>query len=285
MDHSAMYLSFFIIGHLGLSGREFIRVGWVQYLLHKLYAVLEPTILRITDFVFSIKLLTDTVAGREILKLVATAAWALPHGVVITTEAAERVIDFIMETEYANGAKLAVGPCVCQMALHRWKEPSMKDMVVLYGADIYLHLKLGYRLINADEAKDMLRRFHKVGLVHEIDFCMHSGRWTFVICNCEKEICVLTRAHLLTGKLLYPGPEIVSHEPEKCIGVDKCGLCIKRCIFDANIIEGDKVRVDYDKCMGCGLCVTTCKGNARSMARRKDYSYDKIIPSNILLGE
>ncbi|MCD6280936.1 MAG: hypothetical protein J7J85_04930, partial [Deltaproteobacteria bacterium] len=103
MDHSAMYLSFFIIGHLGLSGREFIRVGWVQYLLHKLYAVLEPTILRITDFIFSIKLLTDTVAGREILKLVATAAWALPHGVVITTEAAERVIDFIMETEYANG--------------------------------------------------------------------------------------------------------------------------------------------------------------------------------------
>ncbi|MEA3221903.1 MAG: hypothetical protein U9P49_01885 [Thermodesulfobacteriota bacterium] len=285
MDSSLFYLLIFFAGHVGLSGKGIAKVGWIQYLLHKGYAILEPTILRVVDYILSIKLMTETTTGRRILRLIALLSWLFPHGIVVTTEAAERVVDFITKTEVPNGARLAVGPCVCQKALHRWEEPSCKDMVVLYGAEIYTHLKLGYRLIPADEAKKMLRAFNEAGLVHELDFCMQSGRWTFVICNCESKICVLTRVFLLTREFLYPGPEIVSHDPKLCIGVEKCGHCIERCIFDANIIAGDKVDVDLKKCMGCGLCVSTCSGKARSMVRRKDYSRQDTIPEELLLGD
>ncbi len=162
-----------------------------------------------------------------------------------------------------------MGRCVCQSALNRWEEPVCKDMVLLYGADIYIHLNKGYRLITAEEARQMLRRFHEDGLVHELDFCMQSGKWIFVICNCEKQICVSTRVYLLTGEFLHAGPEIVCYDPEQCVGAEQWGRCLERCIFDGNILKDRKILVDYGKCMGCGLCVSSCAGGAREMVPRE----------------
>ena len=285
MELSSFDLTFLFIGHVGLSGKELRKVGPFQYFFHWLYAVCEPTVLRIVDFIFSIKVLTETKPGRMLLHLIAKLSWFFPHGIVLTTEAAQRMVDFITETEGPKGARLAVGPCVCQRALDRWKEPSVKDMVILYGADIYTHLKLGYKLIEAEAAKKMLREFHKEGLVHSLDLCMRSGKWAFVICNCDKEICVLARVYLILGAFLWPGTEVAAHDPNLCIGVKDCGHCIGRCIFDANTAVDGKIRFDAAKCMGCGLCVSTCIGKARTMVRRKDYRHQHQIPADILLGD
>jgi Na+-translocating ferredoxin:NAD+ oxidoreductase RNF subunit RnfB len=124
-----------------------------------------------------------------------------------------------------------------------------------------------------------------VGLVHEIDLCMQSGKWTFVICNCERDICITNRVYFQTGKLLWSGPEVATHDRSLCVGIDKCGHCLERCIFDANIIVDGKSELNLDKCMGCGLCVETCLGKARSMVRRKDYKHHDQIPVDILLGQ
>ena len=61
-------------------------------------------------------------------------------------------------------------------------------------------LNLGYRIINADEAVAILERCRDAGLVHSLDFCMQSGRWHFVICNCDRDICVLVRVFLDHGE-------------------------------------------------------------------------------------
>ncbi len=285
MDYSLLYCLPFLMGHVGLSGRGLIKIGHLQYILHKLYAILEPTILKIVDFILSIKLLTDTTTGRMILQGIARASWLFPHGIVVTTESAGKLLEFITKDKSSNRAQIAIGPCVCQRGLNRWKEPSCKDIVILYGADIYTHLKLGYKVITLDEAKKFLRDFSTAGLIHEVDFCMQSGKWTFVICNCDKEICVPTRVHLLAGHLLYPGPEIVNQMPELCIGVDKCGHCTERCLFGAFIIKNNKVAVDYKKCMGCGLCVQSCTAKTRTMKLRNDYRYQNKISTKIFLGK
>jgi ferredoxin len=272
--------------HAGLSGTELRRVGPIQYVIHWLYGVSEPVILRIVNYILSIRFLTETVIGKKILYAIAAVSWFFPHGIVLTTGAAEKMVDFIERSEGPKGARIAVGPCVCQVALNRQQEPRMKDMVLLYGADIYYHLNMGYELISAERAKEILRECDAAGLVHAVEFCMNSGKWVFVICNCDDKICVPTRVFLHTGKMLFPGPEIVTHERDRCIGAEKCGKCMERCIASANSPGGDgKVVVDSEKCIGCGLCVGTCRGRARTMATRDDYRHDHQVPAERLLPQ
>ncbi len=272
--------------HAGLSGTGFRRVRPIQYAIHWLYGVSEPMILRIVDYVLSIRFFTETAIGKKIFYAIAAVSWFFPHGIVLTTGAAEKMVDFIERSEGPKGARIAVGPCVCQVALNRRQEPHMKDMVLLYGADIYYHLNMGYELISAERAKEILRECDAAGLIHAVEFCMNSGKWVFVICNCDDKICAPTRVFLQTGKMLYPGPEIVAHERDRCIGAEKCGKCMERCIMGANFVGGDgKVEVDYDKCMGCGLCVGTCPGRARTMVKRDDYRHDHQVPAELLLAE
>lgn len=290
-SHSSKLLKAMMISHLfsensGLrpEKRQLRRVGPVQYAVHWLYGVSEPAILRLVDWILSKKLFTETTIGRLALRLIALSSWYFPYGIIVTTEAAGNWIDFIVNSEGPKGARLAVGPCVCQKALNRWQEPIKKDLTVLYGADIYYHLNLGYELISAEQAKQLLRECHNAGLVHGIEFCLQSGKWHFVICNCDKEICAPTRVYLLTGKFHYAGPEIVAHDAPKCIGINECGRCLERCIYEANQPSGNSIRFNGERCLGCGLCVTTCKGDARNMIVRTDYGHDHQIPSDVLLG-
>ncbi len=269
--------------HVRLVGKGLGHAGPVQYLLHMLYAVAEPTILRITDFLITKKIIAGSVPGRAFLRTIAMLSHYLPHGIIVTTRAAEKLLDYIEKEEVPAGAKIAVGPCVCQRSLNKWKEPSCKDIVILYGADIYRHLDLGYRIISAAEAINIVQESRKAGLVHSIDFCMQSGKWAFVLCNCDKDICVLTRTYLLTGKFIYAGPEIVIMDTLSCLGEKKCGRCIPACIFGVNIATGNKPSVDYTRCQGCGQCVQVCKGKARKMTRRSPYAHEHVVPSEILL--
>ena len=93
------------------------------------------------------------------------------------------------------------------------------------------------------------------------------------------------RIYPLTGKFLWPGPEIVHHDLTQCFGPETCGKCIERCLFDAISGMDGRIVVDYKKCMGCGLCVTRCVNKARAMTVRKDYAHDHQVPASLLLGD
>ncbi len=274
----------FLLGHVAFGGDKLVPINRIHYFFHWLYGKYEPQILIMVDWILRRRLMTETALGRSLLTLIATASHYFPHGIIVPTQSAVNLVRHIDRLDSGEGGpKLAVGPCVCQASLNRWKEPSCKDIVVLYGADIYLHLNRGYRIIDADEAAGILEECSRAGLVHSLDFCMQSGKWHFVICNCDREICVLVRTFLHTGKMLYAGPFIVKQDRDRCLGPDECGGCMRICIFGANFIRDGSVGVNAMKCYGCGQCVRVCRGNVRSMVKRAWYTKERVIPSEVLM--
>ncbi len=273
-----------IFCHVAFTREKLVPISSVHYFLHWLYGKYEPQVLRIVDWVFRRKFIYGTRAGRALARFIATLSHYFPHGIIVTTRSAVNLVHYIEKLKSSeDGPRLAVGHCVCQMSLDKWEEPSCKDIVVLYGADIYLHLKRGYRIIDAAEAEKILNRCRDSGLVHSLDFCMQSGKWHFVICNCDRDICVITRAYFLTGKMLYPGPVKAAWDDTRCRGAEKCGKCVDACMFGANYIVDNTLYFDEKKCLGCGQCARVCPGKARSSVEREKYRYDRIIPAEILL--
>ncbi len=274
-----------LLAHVGYSEGKLRRVGRVQYYLHTIYALIEPSALWLMDKFLKVDFFTKNRVGNWFFRQGCRTLWYLPHGITLTTESAERLIDYVTTAEGPKGARLAVGPCVCQVALGVRQEPYKKDMVILYGADIYLRHYKDYSVIDAEEGKRLLRECHERGLVHIVDFCMSSGKWTFVVCNCEPDICLITRSYLATGEFVLPGPQAAIHDKDLCLGVEECGRCLDRCIFKANVVSEDgKPSIIEDKCMGCGLCVTTCPPRARRITERADFKHSDKISCRVLAG-
>ncbi len=255
--------------HILREDGTLVKESKIQRSIHKVYAVLEPTILKIMDMLLKSKFFTENRIGRALFKALAKMLWFLPHGVVVDYRVAENIIKMIAES--GNG-HIAIGPCVCKRALGVKEEPYITDMTILYGAEIYKEvLEDEYRELTPDEALKLLKEFEKHGLVHELFACMNSGQWTFVICNCDPKHCVPTRAYLKIGEGIFPGPYKALVDEEKCLGIEKCGECLKICSFNAIEERNGKAFVN-DRCMGCGLCINRCSGNARKLVPRENYS-------------
>lgn len=262
-----------------ISGSKTKRVGSLQYFIQWCYGVGEPTLTRIIDWFLRHRPTRFLLSKSKESKI-------LPKCIVLSTDAVCKYIDYIYKIEGPKGARMGIGNCVCQTSLGREKEPKRKDMVLLYTADIYNNIVKTYEPIEtAEEAKSYIREFHKAGLVHTVLYCFNSGQWVFVLCNCDNEICVPLRTHLAGKPTMLPGPEIIELNPNKCVGISRCGKCINRCILSACHPSGDKSGVDYSKCLGCGLCTTTCESGARKLKIRTDYRFEDIIARKILLGD
>jgi len=120
--------------------------------------------------------------------------------------------------------------------------------------------------LSRQEAHDLVDKLAKKGLVfttENIKSPIHQ-----VICSCCACCCALLRGitrfedknENCTARSNYMS--IV--EQDLCKG---CGLCVKRCPFQAVTIENGKSIVKNEKCYGCGLCAVTCPTGAIKLHR------------------
>ncbi len=175
-----------------------------------------------------------------------------------------------------NSQSFAVFDCVCKKEKHLLDEPCDKPLEICTGfAPIpgVFDDSDRYKAITKEEAYAVLDKAEKAGLVH-LTWNVESGH--FFICNCCGCCCGVLRAINETG---INASEVINSyyyaeiNSEECTA---CGVCKDERCQVAAIEDGDDTyRIIRERCIGCGLCVTTCPEEAISLIRKQP---EEIVP-------
>jgi electron transport complex protein RnfB len=175
----------------------------------------------------------------------------------------ERVSEIIESSH-----RFAVADCICRkeatMMGHGCDKPLEACMTFDLAADYYIENGLG-REISKKEAHEILLKAEESGLVHHSS--NHKGSKMF-ICNCCG-CCCKAMAHINK----YNNPAAIAHsnyyamvDAETCAA---CETCVERCQVNAVQMEGDVSVIAKDRCIGCGLCASSCPTESIAMVQKQ----------------
>ncbi|NVM03890.1 MAG: 4Fe-4S binding protein [Candidatus Helarchaeota archaeon] len=187
----------------------------------------------------------------------------------------EDVINLIEEAEI-----ISIQKCACRtrydfLGTRKCDHPLESCFGVDQGAKFFI--ERGHaREISKDEAKEMLKEFNKMGLVHTTENYQEGAH--SLICNCCACCC-----SLLGGITRWDNPRAVAASNFVAINADlencaRCETCIENCNFKAIVMEDDGPVIDKKKCMGCGVCVVNCPQEIIELKREKR----EIVYKNLL---
>lgn len=175
-----------------------------------------------------------------------------------------------------KGKSFAVNDCICKKEKELLGERCDKPMEVCLAIapvpGVFDNHPLKARPITKEEAYDILKISEEAGLVH---LTSNVEKGHYYICNCCGCCCGVLR-----GVNEYGGAKAVNSnyyaqiDAEECVS---CGICAdERCQVHAIEEKDDAYAVIKDKCIGCGLCVSTCPSDAISLIRKNEE--DIVLP-------
>jgi NAD-dependent dihydropyrimidine dehydrogenase PreA subunit len=175
-----------------------------------------------------------------------------------------------VSTIIENSQSHAVFDCICKKEKHLLDHGCEKPLEVCTAyaplPGIFDNVP-HFRSISKDEAYAVLSKAEDAGLVH-LTWNMESGQ--YFICNCCGCCC-----HVLSAinKLGIDSSDVINSNYYAEIDSDECAVCgtckDERCQVGA-IEEGeDTYHIVREKCIGCGLCVTTCPSEAITLIRKE----------------
>lgn len=187
-----------------------------------------------------------------------------------------QLIDEVIEK---SSYRLVLHTCMCRQGMECKDYPHDFACLFLGEAAKYLGRSkdIAGREVTVEEAKEHVRRAEELGLVplvayvpaeHTIFGIPPDIRYKFLeICFCCPCCCI----GLHNIRYLTPGTRknvmsvgFVAKALPTCKG---CFDCIDICPADAVHAKGDKVWVNEDLCVGCGLCQYKCEHHAIRMVQ------------------
>ena len=188
--------------------------------------------------------------------------WAAPNTLPKDAKPEENLLEVIKDEGHYS-----VSPCPCRLS--QWiADPGnhcdhLLEACVHTGDQSRWTVKHGMaRELTFDELAAHLEKMNKDGLVHTLNI-QNS------ICNCCNDCCAISLSERFGPKAFLPSPFIPRVDEQTCNACDKCA---EQCPTTAIAVEqfGDSVSVDieYDKCIGCGVCITSCQKKCMWLERR-----------------
>lgn len=219
------------------------------------------------------------VIGRSIGYLVIGESY---HGKTIPTELAkalitvdkkisvkdlgERVIPFPVAREIVLDANpdIAITECPCRAYRETPCKPTQVCMTVGQPFVDYMleHNPHKTRKITTSEAIEILEAEHKRGRIHTAWFKDATAGRFWAICNCCSCCCAGFDLMKKDLNIIIPSGYIAKFNQAECV---QCQKCVKVCPFEAIIETEDAVELIWDKCKGCGVCVSACSKNLISL--------------------
>lgn len=169
-----------------------------------------------------------------------------------------------------NGRSFLINECICKKEMALLGKPCDRPLEVCLSIapipGFFDKSSIG-RVATEKEAFELLDKAEEAGLVHLISN-VKSGH--YYICNCCKCCCGVLKAINEMGipaTLVINSSHCAQINAEEC---SSCGVCAdERCQVGAIGETDDAYKVVPEKCIGCGLCVTTCPTEAISLVRRE----------------
>jgi Pyruvate/2-oxoacid:ferredoxin oxidoreductase delta subunit len=160
---------------------------------------------------------------------------------------------------------IAVYNCGCRITERHCDAPVETCFVFDSTADFLVDRSFA-RKIEPKEALSILDATERAGLVH---IGNNSADKAVSICNCCSCCCLFLRGLLEFGNshAVAASSYVASVREELCID---CGICSNgRCRVGAMMARDGQVQVQGTKCLGCGLCVSTCPTEAIELKSRE----------------
>jgi formate hydrogenlyase subunit 6/NADH:ubiquinone oxidoreductase subunit I len=168
--------------------------------------------------------------------------------------------------ESARSYKLS--ECICKKKQGLLGQPCSKPTEVCLIMDtmpgVLESSSWGGKVITKEEAYEVLRKAEEAGLVH-LTNNVESGHW--IICNCCGCCCGQLRPAVMGLPNVVNSHYYAEINSELC---SACGLCAdERCQVKAIQKGEDFSSVIKARCIGCGLCASTCPTEAITMVHKK----------------
>ncbi|MFH2129110.1 MAG: 4Fe-4S binding protein [bacterium] len=188
----------------------------------------------------------------------------------------QQILDADSARKMINDAQVvAVTKCTCRVIAHKCDHP-LEACIQLGNSARYAIDRGSGRGIDKAEALRILDEVETAGLVH---VTMNSADGGHFICNCCSCCCQALPLMISEGlEISAPSRFMASVDVDLC---DGCFLCRDRCVFnalaDAQNDEGMVITtVIGEKCLGCGLCHSTCPTGAITLKETRPIEF---IPS------